>query len=122
MEIRNAIISDAKLINDDHGVLTAWLNLDYGGECQGFGGYVLYLPQNCKYHSVWGLAGHFIWRVLEIADVASWDQLVGKTVRVKQDHTCVYAIGHIVKNDWFCPKDDFQDAHFADMQRSGTNE
>ena len=25
------------------------------------------------------------------------------------DHGGIEAIGHIVKNDWFCPRDDFAD-------------
>lgn len=117
MEIRNAIIRKARITRDDHGVLTAWLDLDYGGMCQGFGGYVLYLPEGCKFHSVWGTAGHFIYRVLQIADVEKWDQLPGKTIRVKQDHCSVYAIGHIVKDDWFCPKEDFEGVEYSDVQK-----
>lgn len=45
MEIRNAIIEKARIARDDHGFLTAYLDLDFGGQHQGFGGYVLYLPK-----------------------------------------------------------------------------
>lgn len=117
MEIRNAIIKNARITKADHGVLTAWLDLDYGGMGQGFGGYVLYLPEGCKYHSVWGMAGHFIYRVLQIADVERWDQLPGKTIRVKQDHCSVRAIGHIINDDWFCPKKDFEGVEYSDVQK-----
>lgn len=109
--IQNAIIEGARITSDDHGMLSAWLMLDYGGSCQGFGGYVLYLPKSCAHHTLESLAGHFIWRCMEIAGVAEWSQLAGKTIRVrKQDawNCPIDAIGHIVNDDWFCPREDFE--------------
>jgi len=107
MEIRNAVIEDVKITNDDHGVLSAWVFLDYGGSGQGFGGYALYLPKSYRHHELKSIAGHFIWRVMEVAGVSEWSQLPGKTVRVKHEYSMVHAIGHIVKDDWFCPSEDF---------------
>ena len=109
MEIKNAVIKSVSISNNDHGLLSAWLSLDYGGTAQGFGGYALYLPKRFKNYEPTGpnLAGHFIWRVMEIGGVSEWNQLVGKTIRVKASHSSIDAIGHIVKDDWFNPSEDF---------------
>lgn len=108
VEIRNAIIESAKLTTGDRGFLDAWLTLDYGGSGQAFGGYCLYLPPNWSHHNpAAAYAGHFIFRVMEIAGVTEWNSLPGKTIRVKCEHVKVHAIGHIVKDDWFNPSEDF---------------
>ena len=108
MTERNAIITSADITNDDHGLLSAWITLDYGGAGQGFGGYALYLPKEFTHATPQpNFAGHFIWRVLEVAGVSHWKELVGKTVRVRAEQEKVHAIGHIVQNDWFSPSVDF---------------
>lgn len=110
VKTRNAVIESARITNDDHGLLSAWLGLDYGGSGQVFGGYALYLPKGFKHHDAGAdvnYAGHFIWRVMEVAGVSEWSQLKGKTIRVKCEHSKVHAIGHIVKDDWFDPAIEF---------------
>lgn len=108
MEIKNAIIESAVIDTGDRGLLTAWLFLDYGGSGQGFGGYSLYLPKDYKHHTNKGdFAGHFIFRCMQIAGVEKWSDLKGKTIRVKANNGGVEAIGHIVKDDWFNPSEDF---------------
>jgi hypothetical protein len=106
-EIRNAIISSVSIDTGDRGLLTAWLHLDYGGSGQGFGGYALYLPKSYSHHNLESVAGHFIFRCMEIAGVEKWENMKGKTIRVKASHSKVEAIGHIVKDDWFNPSVDF---------------
>ena len=82
-EIKNAVIVSASITTEDHGLLTAWLTLDYGGSCQGFGGVALYLPKSFNHHTLNSPAGHFIFRCMEIAGVCKWDDIIGKTIRVK---------------------------------------
>lgn len=107
-EIKNAVIESAKLTTGDRGFLDCWLSLDYGGTGQGFGGYTLYLPSSWAHHRMESPAGHFIFRVMEVAGVTDWDDLAGKTIRVKGTDSRISAIGHIVKDDWFCPEEDFK--------------
>lgn len=108
--IENAIIKNATIETESYGVLTVWLELAYEGSGQSFGGHALYLPKSFTKHSLLSPAGHFMWRVMEIADVTRWDKLSGKTVRVSKDKAglggIVNGIGHIVKNDWFFPSVD----------------
>ena len=109
-KIQNAVIEKASITCED-GVLDCWLTLDYG-DCghQGFGGYALYLPKSHSYHEVKSVAGHHIYRCLEIAGVSRWSDVVGKTIRVKIVDGLIDSIGHIVKSDWYSPKIEFNDA------------
>lgn len=108
-EIKNAIIESADINDGDRGLLTAWIMLDYGGTCQGFGGYILYLPKSYTHHKLESAAGHFIFRCMEVAGVSSWEKMRGKTVRVRIENDMAVAIGHITKDDWFCPREDFKE-------------
>jgi hypothetical protein len=105
--IHNAIIDSANLSTADYDTLVGWVHLDYGGMSQGFGGLALYLPRSFKHHKIDSGAGHWIYRVMEIAGVTDWSKLKGKTVRARIENGLVAAIGHIVKDDWFCPREDF---------------
>lgn len=107
MEIKNALISSAKF--DTERGLSCWIMLDYG-DCsvQRFGGYMIYIPKKWAGHTKqWNYAGHFIYRVLQIAGVDDWNKLVGKSVKAKVDNGLVVALGHIIKDDWFEPRVDF---------------
>lgn len=108
-EIKNAIIEKAVLSRGDRSILTAWLYLSFGGTSQAFGGYTLYLPKSFKHHEIQSCAGHFIFRVMEVAGVDNWSDLVGKTIRVNGDWNKIIAIGHIVNEDWFNPSKDFEE-------------
>lgn len=105
-ELKNAIIKSVKF--DTERGLSMWIFLEYGGSSQGFGGYLLYAPKGWEAHNQPGNhCGHFIYRVLEIAGVDDIAKLPGKAIRVKADHCGVSAIGHIINDDWFDPKQEF---------------
>lgn len=112
-ELRNALIASVSIDDAERGMLTAWLQLDYGSSAQGFGGYALYLPKSFSHHELQSVAGHFIWRCMEIGGVSRWADLKGKAVRVKCNHGHAKAIGHIVNDDWFDPSEDFKLADTA---------
>jgi hypothetical protein len=106
-DIRNAIVKSVSLSSADHGCLSAWLHLDYGGSGQGFGGYNLFVPDrpdSTISHA--NYAGHFIWRCMEVAGVTEWKDIPGKTIRVRGTHAGIEAIGHVIKDLWFCPRDE----------------
>lgn len=110
--IKNAIIEKAEITTGDRGLLDAWLTLDYGGTGQGFGGYALYLPKSFSHHTLESVAGHHIFRIMQIADVSDWSKLKGKSIRVRTDSESSFggmieAIGHITKDDWFAPQKDY---------------
>ncbi len=108
-EIKNARIVDADITNGEYGCLTVWIRLDYGGSMQGFGGYSLGNTNIEKFTEEGGnYAGWFINRCLQIAGVEKWSQIKGKTIRVESDSGKVHAIGHIIDDDWFNPKVDFE--------------
>lgn len=117
MITKNAIITSVSLTIADHGLLSGWLSLDYGDSGQGFGGHALYLPKSFKHHGGPNFAGHWIFRVLEIAGVEKWEDLKGKTIRVDltDEFGTIKAIGHITKNDWFNPASDFSSMKDADL-------
>lgn len=107
MEIKNAIIESASLYINDRGLLTCLVVLDYGGSGQGFVGHALYLPKSFSNHELKSFAGHFLFRVMQVAGVSEWDLLAGNTVRVKIENGIISAIGHIINDDWFEPKTEF---------------
>jgi len=107
VEIKNAVI-DSAVISSYDGFLTVVLQLRYGGGCeQVFGGRALYFPPRDISNA--SVAGHFVWRSMEVAGAREWSEMKGKTIRVKADDESVSAIGHIIEEDWFCPSDDYRE-------------
>lgn len=104
IETKNALIQSTMLGIEDHGIMSFSLGLDYGGSNQWAGGYALDAPiqKDGRFHKRVGSAEGMtlIMEVLRIVGVESWEKLKGKHIRVKADHGKVYAIGHLLKEDW----------------------
>lgn len=95
METRNAIIRNAFLGIEDHGITTAILQCDSGVWSQGFGFHNLNFP-------AYGIK--YIERILNTVGVTSWAELEDKPIRVKATRTQIHAIGHIIEDKWFEPE------------------
>lgn len=92
--IKNAKIEGTTLGYESHGILTCNITLDYGGSCQGFGGYKLGGDYTTE----------VIEGILKAVGVESWEELAGKHVRVKRGegyHGKVLAIGNFLEDKWF---------------------
>ena len=96
LEIKNARIESTMLGIEDHGSMTFFLYLDYGGSGQGMGGYVL-----DGGHKPSGHAFGAIRKILETLEVDTWEKLPKQLCRVEADDGKVYRIGHTIKNRWF---------------------
>lgn len=108
MTILNAKIKYTTLGFEDHGILTCWLHLDYTENSgQGFGGYGLdNYSETAKKRIPHVNCGLFIQRVLEVVGVDEWEKLKGQYVRVRIENGLVVAIGNILQEDWFYPKEE----------------
>lgn len=109
-EIKNAKITGTTLGYEDHGILTCFISLSYGGSSQSFGGYALDSPQrkdgkpSGRIGTAYGM--EFIRRILEVVGVSKWEDLVGEHVRADCEWTKVHGIGHITEKKWFFPEKD----------------
>lgn len=120
IETKNARIRSADIFVEDHGILTAFLDLDYGGCGQGFGGYGMdrHVPRDPALKDdrrpdregvAWGM--EFIRRVMSTVGVEKWSKLPGTPIRVRSDWGKVHEIGHFIEDRWFHPERDL--AHLA---------
>lgn len=117
IEIKNAVIESTMLGDEDHGIFSCYLNLNYGGSGQSFGGYALDRhngERNAKSRRIGtGYGCEFIKRILETLEVASWEKLPKTNIRVKAEGHKVHAIGHFLKDQWFSPE---TDAHLGNAK------
>lgn len=113
-EIKNAKVESTRLTVEDHGVLSAWLHLDYGGSSQGFGGYCLDEPDRAAAKYSGRRRGHpfgssFIRGILDALKVGCWEELPDTPLRVKCEPGWggkIIAIGHYIEDRWYCPATD----------------
>lgn len=101
LEVKNAKITGTMLGKEDHGVMTFYIYLDYGGMSQGFGGYVLdrwIEKEKTRRGSMFGMEA--IRRILEVLEIETWEKLPGTPVRVKGNFCKIRAIGNYLKDNW----------------------
>ncbi len=106
-EIKNARIESTMLGEEDHGIMTCFLYLDYGGAGQGFGGYGLQRwdkAENRARGTEYGM--EFIMRILDVVGVRKWEDLVNQYIRADAEHGKVHGIGNIIEDKWFYPEKD----------------
>ena len=104
MTEKNARITATSLGNEDHGIFTAYIVLDYGGAGQSFGGYALDQwsePMHRRIGTAYGC--EFIKEILRVLEVREWEKLPGTFCRVRAHHSGVEEIGHPLKDHWFNP-------------------
>ena len=100
-KIQNAKIESTFLGVEDHGILSFFLHLDYGGICQGFGGYSLdSYDKETEGRKSTAASMELIRAILDTLEVESWEKLPGTFCRAKSDHSKVHAIGHPLKDKW----------------------
>ncbi len=107
-EQENATIKSVTFGIEDHGILTANLGLDFGSCWQGFGGWCLHSPGATKPYPPTDFAGWWICRLLQTLEVSEWSKLQGINVRARRRDGLLYAIGHIVKDQWFSPREEWE--------------
>jgi len=94
--IYNGKIKKFYLGTSDYGRVSTYVDVECGdGTYQGFGPY---MPGD--------KLGKFVTRVLDISEAGSWDQVVGKPIRIDREDGLIVGIGHYINNDWFYPRSD----------------
>ncbi len=99
----NARIKSVSLFIEDHGCLTAFLNLEFGASSQGFGGYNLGAKGE-------NFCAAFIRGILDTLKIDAWERLPGTVIRVRHDNgpsmsRTIQSIGHAINDDWFNASD-----------------
>jgi hypothetical protein len=108
IEIKNAKIKSTKL-GYDRGFLNCWLYLEYDCGGQGFGGNVFDEPVKIDgkfaYREGTKFGMMYIDEVMKTVGVESWEDLPGKIIRVKSEHSKIHAIGNCIEDTWFSPEE-----------------
>ena len=94
VEVLNAIIRSIFIGIEGHGIPTSWIELKMSIGCQAFGCY------ETTSHPL------FIHKVLNILEIEDISNIIGKSCRVRREDDTIIAIGHIVEEKWYCPRED----------------
>ena len=97
-EIENARITKTWLGYEDHGIMTSYITLNYGGSGQSFGGWCI----GGSYMDVW------VRGVLKVLNKRKWEEIIGEYVQADHDKGKVYGIRSILGGEWFYPEEEFK--------------
>lgn len=118
LEVDNAVIARVSIDNENHGCLDAWLHLEFGSGGCAFGGWKLGNADGNKLEGG-NYAGVFLAKCIKcVFDYGKWENLEGKNVRVLHEGWGgrIIAIGHIIKNRWFCPQVEWEETKKKSVQ------
>ena len=113
LEVENAIVESISITNDEHGFLLAWLFTKFGCSGCGFGGYVLGKGDggNLIVKGRKNYCAEFIVRCLIVTGTMHWEKIPKSPIRVLHEGLGggIVAIGHFLKDEWFCPRIEFEE-------------
>lgn len=126
MEIKNAIITDAKLFIEDHDILTFMVYINAGTFSCGIGGYALdqtvwagerFNSDMVRKASPAGL--ECMRKIMEVVGVTSWEDLPGKYIRCEDNGwgSTVDKIGNIVEDKWIDIREFFRTYDYEDWYK-----
>lgn len=103
--IENAKIVRTSLGVEDHGIMTAYLHMEFACGGQAFGGYALdQYNKTCKSRHGSDFGMEFVKQVLSVLEVTDWEKLPGTFCRIERENGLIVRIGHFMKENWFDPK------------------
>ena len=114
VEVENAVVKSIGFSTEDHGVLTSFLHLEFGSGGCGFGGYVLgKLNEKTVNTATGNYAALWIIRCIETVfdkGYGKWEDIEGQPIRIVHEGLGggIIAIGHFLKDSWFCPRIEFE--------------
>lgn len=103
MTIENVRITNTFLGIEDHGFLTCYLTVEGSGFGVTIGGYALDSYDKEKKKRIPTQEGfELIKRILDVAGVSSWEELINKEIRVerKSPFGRLTKIGNIIDDEW----------------------
>lgn len=115
--IENAKITNTFLGREDHGVMTFYITVEFGGGGCSYGGYSLDGYDKITKKRVYSTKGmQAICEVLDTVGVNSWEKLKGQYIRIENEGLggTITKIGNLIKDEWFCLKNLFTEGEQKD--------
>ena len=95
MDMYNAKVVSTWIGLEDHGIPSFSITLKYERGNQGYGGYDL---------RAYNLTTWLV-RILNIFEVNTWEELIGKPCRIERSGGLIKNIGNLMEDDWIRTED-----------------